>query len=66
MAMKDDKAHTPDLIAALLDDEELVVRAAKAGLKSLTGQDFGPPPGANLAERTAAARMWLEWFRKQK
>jgi len=65
MAMKDDKAHTPDLIAALLDDEELVVRAARAGLKSLTDQDFGPASGANLAERTAAARLWLEWFRKQ-
>ena len=66
MAMKDDKAHLPDLVAALLDEEETVVRAAKAGLKSVTGQDFGPPTGANLADRTAAARAWLEWLRKQK
>jgi hypothetical protein len=66
MAMKDDKTHLPDLIAALLDDEDTVVRAAKAGLKSLTGQDFGPAPGANLADRTAAAKAWLEWLRKQK
>jgi hypothetical protein len=66
MAMKDDKAHLPDLISAIVDDEELVVRAAKAGLKSLTGQDFGPPAGATLAERAAAAKVWLEWLRKQK
>jgi len=66
MAMKDDKAHLPDLIAALVDDEEVVVRAAKAGLKGLTDQDFGPAPGASLAERAAAAKAWLEWLRKQK
>ena len=42
MAMKDEKTHIPDLVAALLDEEEVVVRAAKAGLKSVTGQDFGP------------------------
>ena len=66
MAMKDDKAHVPDLITALLDDQEFVVRAAKASLKSLTGQDFGPAAGATLAERTAAAKAWLEWLAKQK
>ena len=65
MAMKDDKTHLPDLIAALLDDEEIVVRAAKAGLKNLSGQDFGPAPGANLTDRTHAAKAWLEWLRKQ-
>jgi hypothetical protein len=66
MAMKDDRAHLPDLVTALLDDEELVVRAAKASLKSLTAQDFGPAPGAKLAERTAAAKAWLDWIAKQK
>lgn len=66
MAMKDDQAHLPDLIAALLDEEEAVVRAAKAGLKSVTGQDFGPAAGANLADRTVAAKAWLDWLRKQK
>jgi hypothetical protein len=65
MAMKDDKALIPDLITALLDEEEMVVRAARAGLKSLTGQDFGPPPGADLRSKTAAAQKWLQWFRQQ-
>jgi hypothetical protein len=66
MAMKDDKSHLPDLIGALLDDEDLVVRAAKAGLKTVTGQDFGPAAGASLPERTAAAKAWLEWYRNSK
>jgi hypothetical protein len=66
MAMKDDKAHLPDLITALLDEEERVVRAARAGLKAVSGEDFGPMPGANLAARTAAAKAWLDWLRKQK
>jgi HEAT repeat protein len=66
MAMKDDKNHLPDLIAALIDEDESVVRAARAGLKSLTNQDFGPAAGANLADRTAAAKAWFEWLRKQK
>ena len=66
MAMKDDQAHLPDLITALLDEEEPVVRAARAGLKAISGEDFGPKPGADLADRTAAAKAWLDWLRKQK
>jgi HEAT repeat protein len=65
MAMKDDITLVPDLITALLDEEERVVRAARVGLKSLTGQDFGPLPGADLRARRAAAQAWLDWFRKQ-
>lgn len=65
MAMKDDITLVPDLITALLDEEEMVVRAARVGLKSLTGQDFGPLPGADLRARRAAAQAWLDWFRKQ-
>lgn len=66
MAMKDDKSHVPDLIAAILDDQDLVVRAAKAGLKSLTGQDFGPEMPSTSSERKAAAAAWKEWFKEQK
>ncbi len=63
MAMKDDRIFIPDLIAALLDEEELVVRAAHTGLKSLTGQDFGPPPRADVKVRARAAQAWLDWLR---
>lgn len=65
-AMKDDKTHVPDLVDRLTDDEESVVRAAKAGLKSLTGQDFGPASGASKAERKVAADDWRAWWAKQK
>jgi hypothetical protein len=66
MAMKDDKNHIPDLIAAILDDEEFVVRAAKAGLKSLSGQDFGPAANANAGEKKLAVDAWKNWWSKQK
>ena len=66
MAMKDDKAHIPDLITALLDDEEVVVRAAKAGLKSLAGQDFGPGANATAVDKRSAVSAWNDWLSKQK
>jgi hypothetical protein len=66
MAMKDEKAHVRDLVAALLDEEEVVVRAAKAGLKSLAGQDFGPGVNATAGEKKLAANAWNDWLSKQK
>jgi hypothetical protein len=66
MAMKDEKAFIPDLIEAIRDDEEIVVRAAKAGLKSLTGQDFGPATNANVGEKRLARDAWQDWWSKQK
>ena len=66
MAMKDDRAHLPDLVAALADADAPVARAARAGLRGVTGEDFGPEPGATPAERAAAIRAWAEWIRKQK
>lgn len=65
-AMRDDKSHVPDLIDRLADDEDLVVRAARAGLKSLTGQDFGPASDASKADRKVAADKWRAWWTKQK
>jgi hypothetical protein len=53
-AMKDDKEHVPDLVAAMGDADATVVRAAKAGLKSLTGKEF------------ATAAEWREWLAKEK
>jgi hypothetical protein len=66
MAMKDDKAYIPDLIGAILDNEEIVVRAAKAGLKSISGQDFGPAANSSISDKKLAANAWLDWLRKQK
>jgi HEAT repeat protein len=64
-AMKDDKTHIPDLIAALDDSELLVIRAARAGLKSLTGQDFGPTADATRAQRVQAVADWKTWWNNQ-
>ena len=64
-AMKEEWAHIPDLIDRLTDDEEFVARTAKAGLKSLTGQDLGPANGAPKDQRKAAAAAWRAWWAKQ-
>ena len=66
MAQRDDKAFIPDLIAAITDNEEIVVRAAKAGLMSLTKQDLGPVKNATIGEKKIAAEAWQEWYGKQK
>jgi hypothetical protein len=65
-AMKDDRSAIPELIPLLADREDLVVRAVKAGLKSLTGQDFGPPRGASPAEQTAAVAAWKSWWKNHR
>jgi HEAT repeat protein len=65
MAMKDDKGHIPDLINAMMDEEDFVVRAARAGLLSLTGEDFGPRPNATADEKALTLKNWQEWFAKQ-
>jgi hypothetical protein len=65
-AMKDDKDHVPDLIGVLIDADEGVCRAARAGLKSLTGKDFGPAPGASAAQKAAAVAEWRAWLAREK
>lgn len=64
-AMREEKELIPDLIGALSDREELVVRGARVALKSFSGQDFGPPPGFTEAQRAQAIAEWREWFKKQ-
>ena len=58
--------NVPDLVDALLDEEDLVVRAARASLKSLTGEDFGPAANATEAEKTLSATSWKQWLAKKK
>jgi hypothetical protein len=64
-AMKDEKTHVSDLIPLIEDPESPVVLAARAALKDLTGQDFGPAASANRAERAEAMVRWKEWWKKQ-
>ncbi len=65
-AMKDEPAHVPDLIDRVTDPSDLVVRAARAGLKSLTGKDYGPDPGAPDEKKVDAAAEWRAWYLSQK
>ncbi len=64
-AMKDDRQHVPDLIERIADPSDLVVRAARAGLKSLTDKDFGPPPGADEDAKAKAHAQWKKWHETQ-
>jgi len=61
VAMKDDKTMIPDLIAKISDPVDFVVRAARAGLRAMTEQDFGPMSAENDA-RTKAAAEWKKWY----
>jgi hypothetical protein len=66
-AMKDDKTHVPDLIERLAVDDDFVVKAARAGLKSLSGgKDFGPEPGYTKLDRAVAVEEWTAWWARQK
>jgi hypothetical protein len=66
-AMKDDKAHIPDLIDRIEKDEEFVVKAARAGLKSLSGgKDYGPEPGFTKLDRAVAVEEWTAWWQRNK
>jgi hypothetical protein len=64
-ASRDDRAAIPEIIPLLGDPDEIVIPAAKAALKSLTGQDFGPSRNATPAERTQAVAAWKHWWEKQ-
>ena len=64
-AMRDDKGHIPDLIERITDPSEVVVRAARAGLRSMTGEDFGPPSGSNAEVKLKAATDWRTWYDKR-
>jgi hypothetical protein len=54
------------LIRSVADDEPIVSQAARATLKSLTGQDFGPEADANAVERGKAVVAWRTWLETQK
>lgn len=68
-AQREERALVPDLIDRLTDDEDLVARAAKAGLESLTGQKFGPKfdaaGAATKGDKKTAADAWKAWWAKQ-
>ncbi|MGL4424238.1 MAG: HEAT repeat domain-containing protein, partial [Gemmataceae bacterium] len=62
IGMKDDKKQIRELIERVTDIDESVIRAAKASLKSMTDQNFGPPPKASDDEKQKAMDQWLIWY----
>jgi hypothetical protein len=61
-AMKDQKTLTLDLIERVTDIDDAVVRAARASLKAMFNQDFGPPTGANDERKRIALDEWKSWY----
>jgi AhpC/TSA family len=61
-AMRDEKTLVRRLIDLLDDSESCVVRAARAALKELTHQDFGPSADATEKDRSEAIIRWRAWW----
>lgn len=64
---KDVRLLVPNVIEALNDSDDLVVRGARLALRSLSDskQDFGPAPGAAAADKRRAMADWKAWWDKQ-
>jgi hypothetical protein len=65
-AMRDLREQIPDIIERLGDADPDVVRAARAALKTVTRQDFGPEPGATREEHAKAVADWKAWWRRNR
>jgi hypothetical protein len=65
LAMKESKEHVPDLINLLADPVEGVALGARAALKELTQQDFGPAPGGTREDRARAHEAWRTWWKSR-
>jgi uncharacterized protein (TIGR03067 family) len=63
-AMKDERSLAPGLIDLLVDRDPSVARAARAALRDLSGQDFGPEPNADRAVQARALTRWRDWWTK--
>ncbi|HEY7424038.1 MAG TPA: HEAT repeat domain-containing protein [Gemmataceae bacterium] len=62
VAMKEDHELIPDLIPLLKDDEMTVMHAAKAALRSLTGENFGPDDDTDSKGRIEVIKKWRAWW----
>jgi HEAT repeat protein len=63
--LQEDKAFVPDLIVQLEGADLKLVQTARQGLQKLTGKDFGPAAGVNIARRMQAVEAWRTWLAKQ-
>jgi hypothetical protein len=54
------------LIRLVADEDAQVAQAARASLKTLTDQDFGPEAGAAAGDRLKSLTAWRKWWDEQK
>ena len=66
VCMRDEQDLVPDLIDAINDADDLVVRAARRALKGISDKDFGPPAGASAAQKRQAIADWKAWWDAKK
>ncbi len=62
VAMREEKSLILAVIERITDPSEIVVRAAKASLKSISQADFGPVSGASDEAKVKAAALWRTWY----
>ena len=62
VAMREEKSLILAVIERITDPSEMVVRAAKASLKSMSQADFGPVSGASDEAKVKAAALWRTWY----
>ncbi len=62
VGMKEDKYIIPEVIDCITDPNDLVMHAAKASLKAISGEDHGPSSGASDEDRRKAADDWRFWY----
>lgn len=60
-----DTASTEPVIEALIELPRPLWPRAALLLKALTGKDFGPRAGAELAEVIVSAKRWRQWLQDQ-
>ena len=65
LARRGSTASVPEMIPLLSDPDPGVRPAARAALRSLSGQDFGPELTATEQERQKAVARWRQWWAKQ-
>lgn len=61
LAMRDSKETVKAVAQLILDPEPTVVRATCASLRSLTGEDYGPPANATEEEKQDAVKKYQSW-----
>lgn len=61
VGVKGDKSLLTSLADRVADSDADVAQGARSSLKTLSGRDFGPEPGAGIEAQQAARAAWIKW-----